>query len=103
MPVAFNKLPQMAAAAQPLVEAALAKTAHDTESLAKDLAPVDTGALMNSISAAKERSLTWRVTAHAEYAIYVEMGTRRQSAQPYLAPALNETSTVLMQALKVLA
>lgn len=103
MPVAFNRLPQMAAAARPLVEAALAKTAHDTEALAKDVAPVDTGNLMNSISAAKERELTWRVTAHADYAIYVEMGTRHMSAQPYLAPALNETSAALMQALKVLA
>jgi HK97 gp10 family phage protein len=103
MPVAYNRLPQMAAAAKPLVEAALAKTAFDTETAAKGLAPVDTGALMNSISAAKERDLTWRVTAHAEYAIYVELGTRYVDQQPYLAPALNQTSAALIQALKVIA
>ena len=83
MPVAYNRLPKMAAAAKPLVEAALAKTAFDMETRAKELLveqnAVDTGYLMNSISAAKERDLTWRVTAHADYAIYIEMGTRRRN------------------------
>lgn len=103
-PVVYNRLPQIAAAAKPAVEAALAKTAFDVENLAKDAAPVDTGYLMGSIAAAKERELTWRVTAHAEYAIYVEMGTRRKNGQarPYLEPALRQGAQSLTKALKVI-
>ena len=101
-PVVYNRLPQIAAAAKPAVEAALAKTAFDVENLAKDAAPVDTGNLMGSIGAAKERELTWRVTAHAEYAIYVEMGTRHMSAQPYLEPSLASGADSLVKAMKVI-
>ena len=99
-PVTYNRLPQIAAAAKPMVETALAKTAFDVENIAKDAAPVDTGNLMGSIAAAKERELTWRVTAHAEYAIYVEMGTRHMTAQPYLAPSLERGAKSLTTALK---
>ena len=101
-PVVYNRLPQIAAAAKPVVEAAVAKTALDIETIAKELVPVDTGYLMNSIAAAKERELTWRVTAHAEYAIYIEMGTRRKNgeARPYLDPALRRGAQSLTTALK---
>jgi len=91
VPIVYNKIPQIAASAKPTVDRVLAKTAFDTESLAKVYAPVDTGNLMNSIAADKVRDMTWRVTASAEYAIYVEIGTRRMDADPYLEPALRAT------------
>jgi HK97 gp10 family phage protein len=91
MPIVYNRIPQIIAGAKPAVDRILAKTAFDTESLAKVYAPVDTGNLMNSIAADKVRDMTWRVTANAEYAIYVELGTRRMDAVPYLEPALRTT------------
>jgi HK97 gp10 family phage protein len=100
MPVVYNNLPRIIAGADAVVDKALAKTAFDTESLAKLYAPVDTGNLMNSIAADKVRELTWRVTANAEYAIYVEIGTRRMDAQPYLEPALRDTWPAAIQALR---
>jgi len=91
MPFVHNKIPRIIAGADDLAEKIIKKTAFDTETLAKIYAPVDTGNLMNSISADRVREMTWRVTANADYAIYVEMGTRRKSAQPFLEPALRDT------------
>jgi len=86
-PLAYSRIPAIAARTPAVVAAALAKVAHDVELGAKGLAPVDTGHLRASI-AAGGGGMTWRVTAAAAYAIYVELGTRKMSAQPYLVPAL---------------
>ena len=57
------------------------------ESYAKGLCPVDTGNLRNSISHAPGGKNTMYVGTNVEYAPYVELGTRRAKAQPYLRPA----------------
>ena len=101
-PITSNRLPQIAAAAKPVVERAVAQTAFRVEGFAKTGAPIDTGALRGGIAAAKERELTWRVTAHADYAVYVEMGTRNMTAQPYLDPALRQGEAFLTTALKAI-
>lgn len=102
MPVIYNRIPAIAAKAVPMTQRALAKTAYDTEAAAKVLAPVDTGNLMNSIMAEQAGALTWRVYANADYAIYVEMGTRKMSARPYLEPALRQTWPTLVAKLRSL-
>jgi HK97 gp10 family phage protein len=101
-PITSNRLPQIAAAAKPFAERAVAQTAFSIEGWAKNAAPVDTGALRGGIAAAKERELTWRVTAHADYAVYVEMGTRNMTAQPYLDPALRQGEKYLTNVLKAI-
>lgn len=53
---------------------------------AKQIVPVDTGALQRSITKAGGGS-HWIATATMPYAIYVEFGTRRAAAQPFLRPA----------------
>ena len=56
------------------------------EAIAK--APVDTGNLRRSIELnIKDSGLTAEVEATAEYAPYVEYGTRFMTAQPYIRPA----------------
>jgi len=87
VPLAYSRIPAIAAAAPKLVEAALAKTAHDIELSAKQRAPVDTGHLRASIGA-EGGGMAWRVNAAAGYAVYVELGTRKMGAQPFLVPAL---------------
>lgn len=52
------------------------------------LAPVDTGELMQSIRARAITETKWRVTAHAPHALYVEFGTYKTRAQPFLRPAV---------------
>jgi HK97 gp10 family phage protein len=53
---------------------------------AKLLCPVDTGTLRNSIMADFEE-LTATVHTNIPYAPYVEFGTRKMAAEPYLTPA----------------
>jgi HK97 gp10 family phage protein len=102
-PITSNRLPQIAAAAKPTVETILSRSAFEIEAQAKVASPVgETGNLQNSINAARERELTWRVTAHADYAVYVELGTRRMTAQPYLDPALRQGQQFLNAALKAI-
>lgn len=57
------------------------------ESYAKQLAPVDTGRLRNSITHQQYDESTEIIGTNVEYAPYVELGTKQQKAQPYLRPA----------------
>ena len=96
------------------------RIAFEIESEAKQLAPVDTSALRNSIytvtqdednyasasAAAKGKRGDIQTEAHpsptgniianvgpcVEYAEYVELGTSRMAAQPYLTPAVEKVA-----------
>lgn len=57
------------------------------ESYAKQLCPVDTGRLRNSITHQQVDEKTEIIGSNVQYAPFVELGTRRQRAQPYLRPA----------------
>ena len=70
------------------------------ERMAKTKAPVDTGALKNTIFSAKAGNLTYKVTAPQHYAVYVEKGTRKQRAQPFLKPALDTERPKLISNLR---
>ena len=70
------------------------------ERMAKTKAPVDTGALKKSIFSAKAGDLTYKVTAPQHYAIYVEKGTRKMRAQPFLKPALDTERPKLISNLR---
>ena len=56
---------------------------------AKERCPVDTGRLRNSIShaVAAENEQAVYIGSNVEYAAYVELGTSRMKAQPFLKPA----------------
>lgn len=61
------------------------------ETAAKRLCPVDTGRLRSSIThevAVDLDGLVARIGTNVEYAPYVEFGTSRATAQPFLVPAL---------------
>ena len=73
------------------VAADILKRGIRVERIAKKLCPVDTGRLRSSITHAlgrDSRSIYCDVGTDVEYAPYVEFGTSRQGAQPYLRPAL---------------
>lgn len=58
---------------------------------AKTLCPVDTGRLRASIGVSQQFTPAGAVTtvgSNVEYSLYVELGTRRMRARPYLRPAL---------------
>lgn len=66
------------------------KALNDISAGAKNRAPVDTGALKNSISTEVHRdgnTIRGEVGPTVHYAGYVELGTSQNRAQPYLRPA----------------
>jgi HK97 gp10 family phage protein len=72
-------------------ERALEKIGLVAEGYAKKLTPVDTGRLRNSISHEVDGQDVY-IGTNVEYAPYVEMGTVRTKAQPFLKPAATEHS-----------
>lgn len=69
------------------MERALEKIGMVGEAYAKEECPVDTGTLRDSISHAVDDN-TAIIGTNVEYAPYVELGTSKMDAQPYLRPAV---------------
>lgn len=105
-PVVKSFVPQALQAVQAGTITAARETAIKVASLAKSLAPVDTGQLKGSIMWKDARSRTGlhdegpklSVTPPAggivvgtavEHAVYQEFGTRKMPAKPYLRPAVS--------------
>jgi HK97 gp10 family phage protein len=78
------------------------RTAYQVEATAKQLCPVDTGFLRNSINTtygAGGGEFAAEVKAGASYAMYVEYGTSRAAPQPFMGPALNAHTDEFEQAM----
>ena len=61
------------------------------ESYAKQVCPVDTGNLRNSIThSTEDNGHTVVIGTNVEYAPHVEMGTVRMRPRPYLRPAIEQ-------------
>ena len=70
------------------VKSLVAETAYRVEADAKRLVPIDTGHLRRSIETAfSDRGLVASVGTNVYYAVYVEFGTSKHHAQPFLIPA----------------
>ena len=85
------------------IERALIAIGLAAESHAKELCPVDTGRLRNSISHETDSDSVY-IGTNVEYAAFVELGTSKMKARPYLRPAAenytNEYRDLAEQALK---
>lgn len=84
------------------------KTALDVEATAKAFAPVDTGALRNSIGTdvtgdGRFGQVEAEVGPTVNYGAYVEFGTSRTAPAAYLGPALDRHSPGFVAALEQLA
>lgn len=71
------------------IERALLRIGLACEGYAKMLCPTRTGRLKNSITNYVEGDSVY-VGTNVEYAQFVEEGTSRQTAKPYLRPAAND-------------
>ena len=71
------------------IQAALTAIGLKAESYAKDLCPVDTGRLRNSITNANDGESVY-IGTNVEYAAFVEIGTTKMKPRPYLRPAATE-------------
>lgn len=79
----------------------VAKTAHDIEATAKSLAPVDTGALKNSIGS-DISALHAEIGPTVSYGIYQEFGTSRMAPHPFMGPALEQHTAAFLAAVEQL-
>lgn len=128
----YNRLPEIRAALADRADVVVRKTALDAEAKAKSAAPIDTGCLANSIYTATSRGTNYRDPQHipdarganpkadlapdrgptekleavvsvaASYGIYVEMGTAKMAARPYLGPAAEAVRPSFVAAMKKL-
>lgn len=73
-----------------VVQNALLAGAYIIEGYAKIGVPVDTGFLRGSIQSARGPENSAIVAVAAEYGAYVEYGTSRMGAQPYMRPAVDQ-------------
>ena len=69
---------------------------QDFKPLAKSLAPVRTGELRDSIDG-RVTATSVEVFATAEHARFVEEGTSKQEAQPFMGPAWEQTKGKLQK------
>lgn len=85
-----NFLEQYPEKVEQAISEAIKKGCLAVEASAKQKCPVDTGNLRASIAANMVDEKVGEVGTNVEYAAYVEYGTKNQSAQPFLYPALQE-------------
>lgn len=71
------------------IEKALTIIGLTAERYAVEACPKDTGRLANSITH-QVRDKEVAISTNVGYASYVELGTSRQTAQPYLRPAASD-------------
>lgn len=96
----MRQLSKKGIAARIATDLILKDASFRVEAGAKNRAAVDTGYMKRTIFQAKIGELTYKVVAPVHYAIYVEKGTRKMRAQPFLKPALNEERIRLFSQLK---
>lgn len=94
-----NNTPKVVASIKGGVQKALEESGLIVENAAKGLCPVDTGRLRNSITHSTNGN-TETIGSNVEYATYVEMGTSRRKASPYLRPGLENSMSQIEQAFK---
>ena len=94
-----QKLVKMADPAR--INEVVLRNTTELQEKAKRNAPVDTGFLQGSIRFDMQGGgKTGVVKATADYAQYVELGTRFMLAQPYMKPAFDEQKEIFLKDLK---
>ncbi|MCH9836653.1 HK97 gp10 family phage protein [bacterium] len=90
-----NNAKAFAAKAEAAARLATQRAANQIYTRSQNTVPVDTGTLKASakVDPAKGAAGEYTAQVHYEtlYALYVEMGTSKMSAQPYLVPAAKFT------------
>lgn len=83
----LNLLPELLAALPKVAEATVLDVAQAIAKDAQAIVPVDTGALQESIEASQVNDRTAVVDVGKDYGIFVEYGTVKMAAQPFMTPA----------------
>lgn len=101
MPVfAYSNLGKVIVGSERKASNAVFKTVKDIETDAKDFAAVDTGKMRASTKGKMTGKLSGVVEVGAEYAPYVEHGTEKMAAQPFMTPAAERNRQPFEDAMK---
>lgn len=85
--ITHDRFPEIIAKLPNLAHDMVAKAAYEVEEISKQICPVRTGALKNSINTEFLEPALAAVGPNMDYSIYVEYGTYKMAAQPYMRPA----------------
>lgn len=98
----LSRLRRVIAGEQAAIDRGARNAALAIADLAEQLAPVDTGALRESIRVEEgSRPASYEIVAGMPYAIFVELGTQKAPAQPFLTPALHRIDPLVYIAAEV--
>ena len=95
--VKLNKLPDLTGKLRTEVAEIVQSAAEQCAELARGRAPVDTGDLAGSITVVQESDLTQRVEIGEFYAHFLEFGTRKMAAKPFVTPAVEMVKPTFSQ------
>lgn len=93
-----GSLSDIAAGIEAAVAEAVAAGAETAADNARGVCPVDTGTLRDSI-AVTQSGTSAQISANTDYAAYVEFGTSKMAAQPYLVPSLLGNENAIISAI----
>lgn len=97
--ITYNgSLSDIAAGVEAAVSEAIAAGAEIVRGQAQSVCPVDTGTLRDSI-AVTQSGTNADISANTDYAAYVEFGTSKMAAQPYLVPSLLGSENAIIAAI----
>lgn len=96
----IGNLSRLKTVAKRAVKEQIGKSALNIQKGAKQRCPVDTGALRNSITVEYYGDTSAEIAPHMPYAAYVEFGTKKQAAQPYMVPAAEEERPNLIKGIE---
>jgi len=82
------------------VDEITAMAAGEVAKKARKIVPVDTGALKASIKTRRERPMAHAAVASTHYAAFVEFGTVKMNAQPYMRPSVSDGIAVIRREAK---
>ena len=99
--VVSNRIPAMPAAIRSAVAAEVQKAAFRVEADAKAKVPVKTATLQRSIHTVMSNGgLSARIGPSVFYGLFVEFGTRRMGARPYMRPAAEKNLPAFMASVR---
>jgi HK97 gp10 family phage protein len=87
--IVFNRIPQVIAEVEANAQRTVAKVADAIAEDARGHAPVRTGRLRSSIEG-RPKGKQADIAVDADYAAFVEFGTYKMAAKPFLTPAVSE-------------
>lgn len=91
--VSFSNLATLGPNARRHLEQAGQDFAEEIAESAQFFAPVRSGALREGVGVVKTGPLQWEIVSAAPYSPYVEGGTVKMQAQPFMGPAMDIART----------